>query len=78
MVNNAGIAQVNPISEVQPEEVAQILKINIAGVLWGIQAAAARFKARGHKGKIIPRLLPAMRASPCWASIRPRSSPFAG
>ncbi|WP_299810506.1 acetoin reductase [uncultured Roseibium sp.] len=53
MVNNAGIAQVNPISEVQPEEVTQILKINIEGVLWGIQAAAARFKARGHKGKII-------------------------
>lgn len=53
MINNAGIAQVNPIAEVTPEEVAHILKINIEGVLWGIQAAAAKFKALGHKGKII-------------------------
>ncbi|MDT6938606.1 acetoin reductase [Brucella pseudogrignonensis] len=53
IVNNAGIAQVQPISDVKPEEVDRILKINIEGVLWGIQAAAAKFKARGHKGKII-------------------------
>lgn len=53
IVNNAGIAQVQPISDVKPEEVERILKINIEGVLWGIQAAAAKFKARGHKGKII-------------------------
>ncbi|MBK6487883.1 MAG: acetoin reductase [Gemmatimonadetes bacterium] len=53
MVNNAGIAQVNPIAEVTPEEVTTILRINIEGVLWGIQAAAAKFKALGHKGKII-------------------------
>lgn len=53
IVNNAGIAQVQPISDVKPEEVDRILKINIQGVLWGIQAAAAKFKARGHKGKII-------------------------
>ncbi|GAA78981.1 MULTISPECIES: acetoin reductase [unclassified Pseudoalteromonas] len=53
MVNNAGIAQVNPIADVEPEEVSRILKINIEGVLWGIQAAAAKFKALGHSGKII-------------------------
>lgn len=53
IINNAGIAQVQPISDVTPEEVDRILKINIQGVLWGIQAAAAKFKARGHKGKII-------------------------
>ncbi|OYR09192.1 acetoin reductase [Brucella grignonensis] len=53
IVNNAGIAQVQPISDVKPEEVDRILKINIEGVLWGIQAAAAKFKTRGHKGKII-------------------------
>jgi meso-butanediol dehydrogenase/(S,S)-butanediol dehydrogenase/diacetyl reductase len=53
IVNNAGIAQVQPISDVKPEEVDRILKINVEGVLWGIQAAAAKFKARGHKGKII-------------------------
>lgn len=53
IVNNAGIAQVQPISDVTPQEVDRILKINVEGVLWGIQAAAAKFKARGHKGKII-------------------------
>ncbi|MCX5494749.1 acetoin reductase [Kaistia dalseonensis] len=53
IVNNAGIAQVNPIADVTPEEVDRIFKINIEGVLWGIQAAAAKFKARGQKGKII-------------------------
>jgi meso-butanediol dehydrogenase / (S,S)-butanediol dehydrogenase / diacetyl reductase len=53
MVNNAGIAQVQPLAEVTPEEVETIFRVNVQGVLWGIQAAAAKFKARGHKGKII-------------------------
>jgi len=53
MVNNAGIAQVNPIKDVLPEEVAKILAVNVEGVLWGIQAAAAKFQQRGHGGKII-------------------------
>lgn len=53
MINNAGIAQVQPISEVTPEEVDQIFKINVEGVLWGIQAAAKKFIARKQKGKII-------------------------
>ena len=53
MVNNAGIAQVQPLAEVTPQEVETIFKVNIKGVLWGIQAAAKKFKARGHKGKII-------------------------
>ncbi|GBQ87916.1 acetoin reductase [Asaia krungthepensis] len=53
MINNAGIAQVNPIADVMPEEVERILRINIQGVLWGIQASAAKFKTRGQKGKII-------------------------
>ncbi|MES1935748.1 acetoin reductase [Salinisphaera hydrothermalis] len=53
MVNNAGIAQVNPILEVTPEEVDRIVGINIEGVLWGIQAAAKKFQARDQKGKII-------------------------
>jgi meso-butanediol dehydrogenase / (S,S)-butanediol dehydrogenase / diacetyl reductase len=53
MVNNAGIAQVKPIDDVLPEDVEKIFKINIDGVLWGIQAAAKKFKARAQKGKII-------------------------
>ncbi len=53
MINNAGIAQVNPIADVTPEEVAKIWAVNVDGVLWGIQAAAAKFVERGHGGKII-------------------------
>lgn len=53
IVNNAGIAQINPVASVTPEEVSKIFKINFEGVLWGVQAAAAKFKARGQKGKII-------------------------
>lgn len=53
MVNNAGIAQVNPLSDVVPAEVDRIFRINIQGVLWGIQAAAKKFIELGHKGKII-------------------------
>ena len=53
MMNNAGIAQVQAIDEVTPEEFRQIVDVNISGVLWGIQAAAKKFKQRGQKGKII-------------------------
>ena len=53
MINNAGIAQVQPLSDVTPDEVDKILKVNVQGVLWGIQAAAKKFQQRKHKGKII-------------------------
>jgi len=53
MINNAGIAQVQPLADVTPEEVDKIFKVNVQGVLWGIQAAAKKFKQRGHRGKII-------------------------
>ena len=53
IVNNAGIAQVQPLAEVRPDELDKILKVNVQGVLWGIQAAAKKFKQRGQKGKII-------------------------
>ena len=53
IVNNAGIASIQPIAEVTPEEVGKILRVNVEGVLWGIQAAAAKFRQRKQKGKII-------------------------
>jgi meso-butanediol dehydrogenase/(S,S)-butanediol dehydrogenase/diacetyl reductase len=53
MVNNAGIAQVQPLADVTPAEVDKIFKVNVEGVLWGIQAAAKKFKQRRQKGKII-------------------------
>ena len=54
MVNNAGVALVGPIAAVTPEELARLWSINVDGVLWGIQAAVAKFKELGNrdKGKI--------------------------
>ncbi len=53
MINNAGIAQVQPILDVTPQEAEQIFQVNVMGVLWGIQAAAKKFKQRRQSGKII-------------------------
>ncbi|MBG6245675.1 diacetyl reductase [Candidatus Symbiopectobacterium sp. 'North America'] len=53
IVNNAGIAQVQLLSDVTPEEVDRIMRINVQGTLWGIQAAAKKFIERQQKGKII-------------------------
>ena len=53
MVNNAGIVQVEPITEVTPEHLRAIVDVNLGGVLWGIQAAAKSFIEHGVKGTII-------------------------
>ena len=53
MVNNAGIARIQPLEEVTPEIFEKIMRVNVAGVLWVIQAAARKFKDRKQKGKII-------------------------
>lgn len=53
MVNNAGIAQVKPFDEITPKEVETIFNVNVNSVIWGIQAAAKKFKERKQKGKII-------------------------
>lgn len=52
MVNNAGIATIQSLADVTPEDFDKAMQINLAGVLWGIQAAK-KFQQRGHKGKII-------------------------
>lgn len=53
MVNNAGIVQVDPIENITSEAVDKIFDVNVKGVLWGIQAAAAKFRERKQSGKII-------------------------
>ncbi|KFI62088.1 acetoin reductase [Bifidobacterium cuniculi] len=54
MVNNAGICQVVPFMEITPEQLDQIVHINLFSVVFGIQAAAAKFEELGkEKGKII-------------------------
>ncbi|KWX57892.1 acetoin reductase [Mycobacterium sp. NAZ190054] len=54
MVNNAGIALVGPVAEVTAGQVEKLWAINVNGVLWGIQAAVAKFKELGNNeaGKI--------------------------
>jgi meso-butanediol dehydrogenase / (S,S)-butanediol dehydrogenase / diacetyl reductase len=53
MVNNAGIVQVEPLLDVTPEQLDAIVGVNLKGVVWGIQAAAATFREHGTKGAII-------------------------
>jgi meso-butanediol dehydrogenase/(S,S)-butanediol dehydrogenase/diacetyl reductase len=53
MVNNAGVALIEAMTEVTPDQLERMLRINVGGVLWGIQAAAKKFKQRKQKGKII-------------------------
>jgi len=53
VVNNAGIVQVEPILNVTPESLSTITGVNLAGVVWGIQAAAKIFIEDGTKGAII-------------------------
>ncbi|MBS1690651.1 MAG: acetoin reductase [Actinobacteria bacterium] len=53
MVNNAGVALVEAIADTTPEQAARVWAINVDGVLWGIQAAAAKFRELGRPGKII-------------------------
>ncbi|AWT27270.1 L-2,3-butanediol dehydrogenase [Corynebacterium provencense] len=53
IVNNAGIAQVKPVLEITGEDLDKIFSINVNSVVFGIQAAAAKFEELGKKGRII-------------------------
>lgn len=53
IVNNAGIAQVTPMLEITADDLGKIFSINVNSVVWGIQAAVAKFDELGHAGKII-------------------------
>ena len=39
IINNAGVAQIDALLDVTPEQVDRTLRINVQGTLWGIQAA---------------------------------------
>lgn len=53
-VNNAGIEQVKPLDEVGPDDLDRIFRINVHGVLYGMQAAAAQMRQQDDGiGKII-------------------------
>ncbi|MFK4302454.1 meso-butanediol dehydrogenase/(S,S)-butanediol dehydrogenase/diacetyl reductase [Paenibacillus sp. RC254] len=53
IVNNAGIAPAKLLEDVTLADFDKLFHINVTSVLWGIQAAAAKFKELGHGGKII-------------------------
>jgi meso-butanediol dehydrogenase/(S,S)-butanediol dehydrogenase/diacetyl reductase len=53
MVSNAGIAQVKPLVEVEPEELEALFKVNVFGVVYCLQAAVAQLRSQGSGGKII-------------------------
>ncbi|KRM69545.1 acetoin reductase [Apilactobacillus ozensis DSM 23829 = JCM 17196] len=53
VVNNAGVGPTTPIDTITPEQFNTVYNINVASVIWGIQAARDKFKELGHGGKII-------------------------
>jgi meso-butanediol dehydrogenase/(S,S)-butanediol dehydrogenase/diacetyl reductase len=59
MINNAGIQITKPILEATPADVERIFRINVNGVLWGIQAAATKLQARKNPGKIKGKIISA-------------------
>lgn len=53
LVNNAGLGSTTPIETITPEQFDKVYHVNVAGPLWGIQAAVAQFEKLNHGGKII-------------------------
>ncbi|MCF6160240.1 MAG: (S)-acetoin forming diacetyl reductase [Furfurilactobacillus sp.] len=53
LVNNAGLGPTTPIETITPEQFDTVYHVNVAGDLWGIQAAIKQFRSLGHGGKII-------------------------
>ncbi len=53
MVNNAGISQVAPFEELDPDEFQRIVDINLMGVFHGSQLAAQRMIASQTPGAIV-------------------------
>ncbi|WP_082235373.1 acetoin reductase [Halobacillus massiliensis] len=52
-VNNAGIDQVAPLLEVTEKDLENIYRVNVFGVIYGMQAAAQQMKEQNGRGKII-------------------------
>ena len=53
LVNNAALFDMAPFTEITRESYDRLFAINVAGVLFTMQAAARSMIARGHGGKII-------------------------
>lgn len=53
LVNNAGLGPVTKIEDVTPELFNKVMNVNVAGDMWGIQAALEQFKQKTRSGKEI-------------------------
>lgn len=53
IVNNAGLAPTTPIESITQEMFDKVMQVNVAGTIWGMQAAVRKFRELGHGGKII-------------------------
>ena len=53
IVNNAGLGPTTPIESITPELFDKVMHVNLAGTIWGMQAAVRKFRELGHGGKII-------------------------
>ena len=52
-VNNAGVSSVAPAESTSREIVDRMIDVNLKGTIWGCQAAARHFIARGGGGSIV-------------------------
>ncbi|MCO7174805.1 acetoin reductase [Sporolactobacillus kofuensis] len=52
-VNNAGVAHVGPVIDLQEKNLDLLFKVNVYGTVYGIQAAAEQMKKQSTGGKII-------------------------
>lgn len=53
LVNNVGLGPVTKIEDVTPELFNKVMNVNVAGDMWGIQAALEQFKQKTRSGKEI-------------------------
>ncbi|CUS25450.1 acetoin dehydrogenase [Paucilactobacillus oligofermentans DSM 15707 = LMG 22743] len=53
LVNNAGLGPTTPLETITPEQFDQVYHVNVAGDIWGMQAAIEQFLKQGDGGKII-------------------------
>lgn len=53
LVNNAGLGPTTPLDTITPEQFDKVYHVNVAGDIWGMQAAIEQFLKQGTGGKII-------------------------
>jgi meso-butanediol dehydrogenase/(S,S)-butanediol dehydrogenase/diacetyl reductase len=52
-VNNAGVSVLAPLVETTADDMTRMWEVNVAGVLYGLQAAARAFRRAGRPGRIV-------------------------